>query len=101
MKNNLEKQEAIMLLELGIGKIKNFDCIFRAYNTEFIGTSCSDSFVIDGENCKKAHETNEFCYGYDGLYHQLHILDVYKLPSGKLFGATEIANDVSAFWRIK
>ena len=100
MKNNSEKQEEIILLELGIGKIKSFDCNFRAYNTEFWGVSHSDSFVIDGENCKKAHEINEFCYDYDGLYHQLHILDVYKLPSGKLFASTEIANGVYAFWCI-
>lgn len=98
MKN--EEQRQIHLLELGIGYIKNFDKKFVAYNTKFIGASKSSEFIINGESTKKAKPRNEFCYGYDKEYKELHLLNVYETINGTRFAINEIALSTYAFWEI-
>lgn len=89
-----------MLLELGIENIKTYNKKFVAYNTKFLGVSSSDNFIINGESTKNAKSLNEFCYGYDKMYEELHILNVFETTSGIRFAAAEIAMSVYAFWEI-
>ena len=94
------QDRSILLLELGIGKIKSFNMAFKAYNTEFLGSSNTDCYIIDSISSREGKATREFCYGYDGVYHQLQLLDIYELPNGKIFASTEISNGFYAFWRV-
>ena len=98
MKNDKHRQ--LMLLELGIGNIKTFNKKFVSYNTKFLGVSSSDNFIINGESTRNAKSLNEFCYGYDKMYEELHILNVFETTSGIRFAAAEIAMSVYAFWEI-
>lgn len=98
MKNDKHRQ--LMLLELGIENIKTYNKKFVAYNTKFLGVSSSDNFIINGESTKNAKSLNEFCYGYDKMYEELHILNVFETTSGIRFAAAEIAMSVYAFWEI-
>ena len=98
MKNDKHRQ--LMLLELGIGNIKTYNKKFVAYNTKFLGVSNPDNFIINGESTKNAKSLNEFCYGYDKMYEELHILNVFETTSGIRFAAAEIAMSIYAFWEI-
>lgn len=98
MKNDKHRQ--LMLLELGIGNIKTYNKKFVAYNTKFLGVSNSDNFIINGESTKNAKSLNEFYYGYDKMYEELHILNVFETTSGIRFAAAEIAMSIYAFWEI-
>lgn len=73
---------------------------FVAYNTKFLGVSNSDNFIINGESTKNAKSLSEFCYGYDKIYEELQILNVFETTSGIRFAAAEIAMSVYAFWEI-
>lgn len=100
MQNDLDKKRAKVLIETGLGLMKDFDEMFVAYNTVFLGESHNDSFVIDGEDTSFSKSRKEFCYGYDLRYHQLQLLHVRETKSGKKFAIAEISMSVFAFWRV-
>lgn len=91
---------AIHLLEIGASNIKNFEEHFVAYNNRYLGFNVCNNFEIKGKSIKGSKYLNEFCYGYDGEYHQLHLLHVYEMIDGTKFATTEISNNVYAFWEI-
>lgn len=95
-----ERKRAILLLKVGMGKIENFGQEFVPYGTRFLGASYSDEFIINGQSVKQSRPRNEFCYGYDGLYHELQLLHVYETEAGMKYAATEISNGVFAYWEI-
>ncbi len=100
MQNDLERKRAKVLMETGLGLMNDFDEIFVAYNTVFLGESHNDSFFIDGENTSFSKSRNEFCYGYDLRYNQLQLLHVRETNSGKKFAIAEVSMSVFAFWRV-
>lgn len=95
-----DNERAIRYLNLAIGKIKDFGMNFKQYNVKYLGADLSNSYKINGESCIKAYPLNEFCFGYDETYNQLHILDIYKLPSGQLFASAEILSGIYGYWKI-
>ena len=100
MEKKLEEiQRATRLLEKGVTKITVFGDIFVAYSTRFLGTSPAE-YKIDGKSTKNAKALGEFCYGYDGLYHQLQLMSVYQMTNGKKFASNEIVNGLYAYWEI-
>lgn len=100
MLEDLDAVNAIRLLEIGVSNIKNFGERFVAYNTKYLGDSVFNNFEIKGKSTEGSKYLNEFCYGYDGKYHQLHLLHVYEMPDGTKFAAKEIVNNLYAFWEI-
>ncbi len=95
-----ESKREIMLLERATQIIKNFDRHFVAYNTKFIGISHNDDFRINGYKTKNSKLLNEICFGYDGHYHQLHLLNIYETECGYKFASTEISMGVYAYWEV-
>ena len=93
---NAEKR----LLNKGIYLIEDFGCHFVAYNTKFLGYSYDDEYAICGESTKDSVVLNEFCFGYDGQHHELHLIHVYQTKRGKKYAAIEISMGVYAFWKI-
>lgn len=87
-------------LERAAGILKNFGGHFVAYNTKFLGTSADDNFRIKGRNTRDAEELDEICFGYDGKYKQLHLLNVYQTKSGLKFASTEIVMGLYAYWSV-
>ncbi|MCH5159564.1 MAG: hypothetical protein J1F66_01780 [Clostridiales bacterium] len=98
IKNDSKKEK--ILLDKGIGLIEHFNYHFVAYNTKFLGYSQNDNYIIRGENSNNSQLLHEFCYGYDDLHHELHLLKVYQTKQGKKYAAIEISNCVYAFWDI-
>ncbi len=94
-----DSQNEIRLLERALGNIKNFNDHFVAYNTEFLGTSTNDRFIIKGKNTQDADCLNEICFGYD-MYDQLHLLGVYVTTSGIKFASTELVMGVYGYWLV-
>ena len=94
------KSRMIALLENGIGRVRDFDDCFVHYNTRYLGCSMSNDFIINGESIKNSRELNEFCYAYDGKYHQIQVLSIYEMLSGKKYAVTEIFTGGYAFWEI-
>ena len=100
MKQKYDTQREKLLLDKGIGLIENWNYHFVAYNTKFLGISHDDNYTIDGEKTIDSKPLNEFCYGYDGVHHQLQLLKVYETKKGKKYATIEISNCVYAFWNI-
>ncbi len=100
MNKKFDANKVILLLESIIDNIKNFNCKFIAYNTKFLGTSNSEVYKIKGKNTKDSTDINVCCFGYDNIYEDLHILNVYEFYDGKKYAMTEISNGLYAFWDI-
>ena len=94
-----DTQNEIKLLETALGNIQEFDDHFVAYNTEFLGVSANDKFIIKGKDTQEAECLDEFCFGYD-MYDQMHLLDVYITSSGIKFASTEIMMGVYGYWLV-
>jgi len=92
-------QNEIRLLKMAIGNIQDFGDHFVAYNTEFLGTSTNDNFIINGKNTKDAESLDEICFGYD-MYDQLQLLDLYVTSAGTKFASTEIMMGVYGYWLV-
>lgn len=95
-----DKERELRELKIAVGMIETYDGHFVAYNTKFLGYSTNDDFYINGKNTYNAKSINEFCFGYDGDYKQLHILHVYELADGTKFASTEIIMGLYAYWEI-
>ena len=100
MQEKYNSDRAVRLLEVGIANIKEFGAQFKAYNLKYLGCSPYDHFTIKGKSTENSKFLNEFCYGYDGTYHELHLLHVYEMTNGKKYAATEITRNNNAFWEI-
>lgn len=100
MDKDLERKRELQLLEIGVDLVKRSDGKFVAYPTRFLGVSPTDEYIIGGKSTAGAQYLNEFCYGYDGTYHELHLLWVYQMKNGKKYAATELVNNIYAFWEI-
>ena len=95
----IEKERAIALLEKATALIKKYDAQLVDYKTKYLGDSTGD-YIIKGRNTCCGKPTNEFCFGYDGVYHQLHILDVCCFENGLKFAFAKISAESWGFWLI-
>jgi hypothetical protein len=100
MTKNYDTEREIRELEAGISSIKNYGKHFISYNVKYLGHSFSDEYKIGGKSIKGSKTLNEFCYGYDEVHGQLHLLHVYQMLNGVKYAAIEISNNVYAFWEI-
>lgn len=100
MKVKLNAQREVRLLENGIGLIEHLNCNYVAYNTKFLGYNYRGYYVINGESTRDSKSLDEFCYGYDGENHELHLLNIYQTKKGKKYAATEVSMCVYGFWDI-
>lgn len=87
-------------LERAAGILKTYGGHFVAYNTKFLGVSQDDNFRIKGRSTRDAKPLHEICFGYDGNYKELHLLNVYEMKSGLRFAATEIVMGMYAYWSV-
>lgn len=94
-----DKKNERLLLETAAANIQDFGDHFVAYNTEFLGVSTNDDFLIKGKSTQEAECLDEICFGYD-MYDQLHLLEVYITSSGLKFASTELTMGVYGFWLV-
>lgn len=85
-------------LKRGENLIEKYGDHFVSYNTKFLGTSTEDNFCINGCNTKDAKLLNEFCFGYDDKYKQIHLLHVYETKNGTKFASIELLMGLYAYW---
>ena len=95
-----DKERELRELKIAVGMIETYDGHFVAYNTKFLGYNYDDNYIIRGQSIKNSKSLNEFCFGYDGTYEQLHLLHVYETKSGLKYASIEISMGVYAFWEI-
>lgn len=100
MKKEVNSENLIRLLDRGISLMKDFGDIFVAYNTQYLGSSATEEYRIRGKSTKGSKALDEFCYGYDGEYNQLHLLHVYEMVDGTKYAAIERSMNVYSFWDI-
>lgn len=72
---------------------------FVAYNTKFLGLSAEENIVIKGKNTENSESLDEVCFGY-GPNGELNLLEVYVMPSGIKYAATELMMGTYGFWLV-
>ena len=95
-----EREREIEELKRGLTLIEDFGSRFVQYNTKYLGCSFNDEYIIKGKSTNNSSSLNEFCYGYDGEHHQLHLLHIYQMNCGIKYASIEISMCVYAFWEI-
>lgn len=100
MNEKYDSTRTIHLLETALSKIKNFGEKYIAYNTNFLGVSSSNDYIIRKKSTKNSKSMGEFCFGYEKKYNQMHILEVFQMPDGIKYASTELSNNIYGYWEI-